>query len=181
MFFDTPEGEKSLVKVITDVLEERELEIPKTLRIVLRGFEIDGVDDTDYPFYSLTDHFFAMNDGTDGEVSMFDGFYEAEINGGTFESTYTRIESIPKRDSDSVQDQVQDGSSKDDTDQESDGIPDDGMDASLKVTVKKDQSIWPEWTSKETSSDIGGGDYILVDGEWLSYEEAKTTAGEPDS
>ncbi len=158
MFFDTPEGEKSLVKVITDVLEERELEIPKTLKIPLRGFEIGGAD---YPVYSLTDHFLAMNDGTDGEVSMFDGFYTATIDGDTFESNYTRIETIPDQDSDSV------------SDQDSTRIQDDGLDGDLNVTVKKDQSIWPEWTSEDTASDIGGNDYILVDGEWLSAEEAK--------
>ncbi|MBQ7372405.1 MAG: hypothetical protein IJW67_11125, partial [Blautia sp.] len=173
-----------------DVLEERELEIPKTLRIVLRGFEIDGADDTDYPVYSLTDHFFAMNDGTDGEVSMFDGFYTASIDDGTFESVYTRIESVPEQEegtrdraasaSNRAADNVPDRDSGGFPDRHSDGIPTDGsdgakkdgLDGDLNVTIRKDQPIWPEWTSEETSSDIGGGEYVLVDGEWLPYAPA---------
>ena len=91
MFFDTPAGEKSLVKFITDVLEARTLEMPKPLRVILRGFDLPGAD---YPAYSLTDHFFAMCDATDGEVSMFDGFYNATFDGDVFDSDYTRIEGI---------------------------------------------------------------------------------------
>ena len=91
MFFDTPEGEKSLVKVVTDVLMGRELEMPRSLKIVLRGFDIAG---TDWPVYSLTDHFFALCDGTDGKVSMFDGFYTNSFDGDTFDSDYIRIEGI---------------------------------------------------------------------------------------
>ena len=95
LFYDTPEGEKSLVKVVTDVLEERELEMPRPIRIVLRGFDIGGAD---LPVYSLTDHFFAMCDGTDGEARMFDGFYNATFDGDTFESDYTKIEGILNND-----------------------------------------------------------------------------------
>ena len=91
MFFDTPEGEKSLVKVVTDVLMERELEMPKSLNIVLRAWEIEGAD---FPVYSLTDHFFALCDGTDGGVSMFDGFYTNTFDGDTFDSDYIHIEGI---------------------------------------------------------------------------------------
>ena len=91
MFFDTPAGEKSLVKVITDGLEGRELEMPRPFRIVLRGRDVGGAD---LPVYSLSDHFFAMNDGTDGEVSMFGGFYTAAFDGDVFESDYIRIEGI---------------------------------------------------------------------------------------
>ena len=91
MFFDTPAGEKSLVKFITDVLEDRTLEMPKPLRVVLRGFDLPGAD---YPAYSLTDHFFTMCDATDGVVSMFDGGYEAVFDGNTYESDYTKIEGI---------------------------------------------------------------------------------------
>ena len=91
MFFDTPAGEKSLVKFITDVLEARTLEMPKPLRVILRGFDLPGAE---YPAYSLTDHFFAMCDATDGEVSMFDGFYNATFDGDVFDSDYTRIEGI---------------------------------------------------------------------------------------
>ena len=90
VFFDTPEGEKSLLKVVTDVLQYT-LEIPRPLRIVLRSFRIDGAD---LPVYSLSDHFFALCDGTDGKVSMFDGFYEAEITDDTFESDYIYMEGL---------------------------------------------------------------------------------------
>ena len=91
LFFDTPNGEKVLFKVITDVLEDRELEIPRSMKIVLRGFEVKGAD---YPAYSLTGHFFAMNDGTDGKVDMLGGEYQATFDGDTFESDYIRIEGI---------------------------------------------------------------------------------------
>ena len=95
MFFDTPEGEKNLVKLITDVLDDRNLEMPKALEIVLRGYDVSGAD---YPAYSLTGHFFAMNDGTDGKVSMFDGDYQATFDGDVFESDYIRIEGIMDND-----------------------------------------------------------------------------------
>ena len=91
LVFDTPAGEKSLFKVITDVLEDRELEMPKTLKVILRAFKIDGAD---MPAYSLTDHFFILCDGTDGEVSLFDGFYNNTFDGDTFDSDYLRIEGI---------------------------------------------------------------------------------------
>ena len=91
LFFDTPEGEKSLVKVVTDVLDGRQMVMPKSLNVVLRGFEIEGAD---FPVYSLTDHFFALCDGTDGQVSMFEDFYTNTFDGNTFESDYVRIEGI---------------------------------------------------------------------------------------
>ena len=91
MFFDTPEGQKSLVKVVTDVLMGRSLEMPHTMKIVLRGFDIAGAD---FPVYSLTDHFFALCDGTDGRVNMFDGAYANTFDGDTFESDYVKIEGI---------------------------------------------------------------------------------------
>ncbi|MBQ3270372.1 MAG: hypothetical protein IJH09_10670 [Clostridia bacterium] len=89
MFFDTPENEKSLVKVVTDVVDGRELEMP--LRIVLRGFHIEGAD---LPVYSLTDHYFAMCDGTDGSVDMFDGAYANTFDDDAFDSDYIHIEGI---------------------------------------------------------------------------------------
>ena len=91
MCFDTPEDEKSLVKVVTDVLAGRQMEMPRPLKIVLRGFDIGGAD---WPVYSLTDHFFALCDGTDGEVSMFEEFYRNTFDGDTFDSDYIRIEGI---------------------------------------------------------------------------------------
>ncbi|MBR0407691.1 MAG: hypothetical protein IJI53_06615, partial [Clostridia bacterium] len=91
MVFDTPEGEASLVKAVTNVLDGREMELPKTLKVTLRPFQIDGAD---MPAYSLTDHFFILCDGTDGEVSLFDGFYTNTFDGDTFDSDYLRIEGI---------------------------------------------------------------------------------------
>ena len=70
---------------------ERELEMPKSMNIVLRAYDIEG---SDFPVYSLTDHFFALCDGTDGGVSMFDGFYTNTFDGDTFDSDYIRIEGI---------------------------------------------------------------------------------------
>ena len=90
VFFDTAEGDESLVVLVTDVPEEREMDMPMALEIVLRGFNLGA----DLPAYSLTGHFFVMLDGSDGFVSMFDGFYEATSDGDTFESDYTRIEGI---------------------------------------------------------------------------------------
>ena len=91
MFFDTSAGEKSLVKVITEVLMDRQLVMPLSMRIVLRGYDMAGAD---WPVYSLTDHFFALCDGTDGQVSMFDEFYQNTFDGDTFESDYIRIEGV---------------------------------------------------------------------------------------
>ena len=91
MFFDTPKGEKSLVKIVTDVLMGRTLETPLPMRIVLRGFQIEGAD---LQVYSLSDHFFAMCDGTDGEVSLFERLYTNTFDGDTFDSDYIRIQGI---------------------------------------------------------------------------------------
>ena len=91
MFFDTPEGEKSLVKVITNVLMGRELETPLPMHLVLRSFDIEGAD---LPVYSISGHYFAMCDGTDGQVSMFDNFYYNTFDGDAFDSDYIRIEGI---------------------------------------------------------------------------------------
>ena len=91
MLFDTPDGEKNLVKLITDLVGERRLEVPITLRVKLRGFALEGAD---YPAYMISGHVFVMNDGTKGTVSLFDGFYEAEFDGDVFESDYIRIEGI---------------------------------------------------------------------------------------
>jgi hypothetical protein len=90
VFFDTAEGDESLAVLVTDLPEEREMDMPMALEIVLRGFSLGA----DLPAYSLTGHFFVMLDGSDGFVSVFDGFYEASSDGDTFESDYTRIEGI---------------------------------------------------------------------------------------
>jgi hypothetical protein len=87
-FFDTEEGEESLVVLLTDVLEDRDMDLPMPLEIILRSFEIRA----DLPAYSLTGHFLAMMDGSDGFVSLFNGFYKATVDKNTFESDYVRIE-----------------------------------------------------------------------------------------
>ena len=91
LFFDTPGGEKTFVRFITDVLEDRKLEMPRTLRVTLRPYEIDGLE---WPAYSLTDHFFVMCRGTGEGVSLFGGFYKNSFDGDTFDSDYMRIEGI---------------------------------------------------------------------------------------
>ena len=95
LFFDTKEGQKSIVKVITDTLADRELEMPLPLEIKLRGFELNGADLTGYAVCGI---FFAMNNGNDGEVSMFDGAYEATYDGDVFESPFIVIEGITSGD-----------------------------------------------------------------------------------
>ena len=91
MFFDTPKGQKSLVKTVTDVLGDRQLETPTALKITLRRFYLEGAD---LPAYALFNHVFIMNDLTDGESSVLDGQYEATFRDGVFESDYTWVEGI---------------------------------------------------------------------------------------
>ena len=89
LFFDTEEGMESLFVVVTDVPEEREMDMPMPLEIKLRAFDIGA-----YTFaYSLSGHFFVMMDGSDGYVSIFNGFYRATID-DSFESDYVLIEGI---------------------------------------------------------------------------------------
>ncbi|MCR4877288.1 MAG: hypothetical protein K5922_08955 [Clostridiales bacterium] len=95
LFFDTPAGEKSLVKVITNVLGGRELVVPRPLRIRLRSFTLPGAD---LPVYSLTDRYIVFCDGSDGRVSLFDGSYEVSVTGDVFDSTYLHIERSPEGD-----------------------------------------------------------------------------------
>jgi hypothetical protein len=90
-WFDTPEGEESIVKVITNVLSPRTLETPRPIHITLRG---QKNADADLPAYSLSDHMFLLSDGNGGDISLFDGFYQASFDGDIFESSYTKIEGI---------------------------------------------------------------------------------------
>ena len=148
MCFDTPEGERSLVKVITDITSDRDsINVPKPLKVVLRGRELKGAD---LPVYSLTGHYFAMCDGTDGEVSMFDGEYEAEIGENSFEDNFIRVDNL--------------------------------REGEMTTTLKKDQFIWPEWTGEDSSEDVGGKQFVLIDGIWYNVEEApaKSEAGSDD-
>ena len=94
-FFDTRNSEPSLVKVLTTVLENRSLEMPRPMRVQLRAFYLEGAD---MPVYALCDDLFVMNNGTDGEVCLFNGFYTATFDGDTFDSEYTRVEGIESGD-----------------------------------------------------------------------------------
>ena len=67
------------------------LRIPVELEIELRAYDLPGAD---MKAYCASGMFFALNDGTDGKVSMFDGAYEATCDGHTFESEFVRIEGI---------------------------------------------------------------------------------------
>lgn len=81
----------SLAKLMTSVLMDREMDMPRPLRIRLRPLALKSAD---MPVYSLSDCLLILMDGTDGEVSLFDGFYTAGFDGDVFESDYTRIEGI---------------------------------------------------------------------------------------
>jgi hypothetical protein len=135
-FFDTPAGQKSYVKVLTNVLGGREMEVPKELRVGLRKLTLEGAE---MPIYCMNDHFFMMFDGSDGEVSMFEGFYKNTYDGNTFESDYLKIEGI--------------------------------ADGDLNVTIKKDQTVWPEKTDETHALDHDGDEYELVDGTWRKVVE----------
>ncbi|MBR3018477.1 MAG: hypothetical protein IKH57_15605 [Clostridia bacterium] len=91
IFFDTPAGEESVVKIITDVLPGRTLEVPRRMRVTLRAFDAEG---TDFPVYAIANHYFVLADGTSGAVSLFGGFYTAASDGKIFESDYILIEDI---------------------------------------------------------------------------------------
>ena len=89
MLFDTPEGERSMMKVVTDLLDGGELELPRPLRVVLRAYHLDGVA---LPVYCLDGSFLLLLDGTQGGVSLFNGTYQNTFDGTVFESDYVRIE-----------------------------------------------------------------------------------------
>ncbi len=97
LWFDTPEDDRSIVKVLTSVMPDRQLETPRMMHIILRASKLAG---TTLPVYALSDHLFVMNDGTAGRVSLFDGFYEATFDGDVFESNFTKVEGI--RDGDPI-------------------------------------------------------------------------------
>ena len=90
MMFDTTQGEKSIVKAVTNVLADRKLEMPRPLRIVLRGRMLEGADK---PVYCLNGHVFILCDVTDGSADVLGG-YHVTFDGDTFESNYTKIEGI---------------------------------------------------------------------------------------
>jgi len=91
LFYDTPADSKSQYRVVSSVLMDRALEMPKSMHLTLRSFEIEG---TEYSVYSIDGHFYILCDGTKGSVDLFDGAYQATFDGDTFESKYLLIEGI---------------------------------------------------------------------------------------
>ena len=89
LVFDTPAGEESLFKVVTNVLNGNEMVLPRPLRVVLRAFKLD---ETRLPVYCLNGIANVLVDGTHGGVSLFDGEYWNTFDGSTFESEYMKIE-----------------------------------------------------------------------------------------
>jgi hypothetical protein len=138
MCFDTPEGEKSLVKVITDILDETvTISVPKPLKVALRARRMEGAD---LAVYSLSDHYFAMCDGTDGTVQTCNGDYEAVVGENFFEDAFIRVDNL--------------------------------RNGTMRVTFKTDQAIWPEWTGEDSAKDIGGKQFVLIDGVWYNIQDA---------
>ena len=136
IFFDTPAGQSSMMKVLTDVVKGHTIEMPRSMRVILRPRSVEG---SPWPAYTVSRRLLALADGTRGTVSMFDGFYLATFDGDTFESDYTRIEGIASGD--------------------------------LRVILKKDQPVWPEWTGETTAEDLNGDRYVLSDGQWTQVTE----------
>ena len=95
LFFDTPEGKDSIVKVVSDVLDGRTLEMPKPMRIELRKFIVSGAE---LPAFKMEGNYIVMLDGTKGKASLFDGLYRNTFDGDTFESDYVVIEGLASGD-----------------------------------------------------------------------------------
>ena len=91
MFFDTPEGKNSEVMIVTDVLGDRSLEMPRPLRIMLRKFWLPGVE---LPVFYLSGNSIVMLNGMNGEANLFDGQYHNTFDGDIFESDYVVIEGL---------------------------------------------------------------------------------------
>ena len=90
-FFDTPEGEMSLVKLITKTMERGIMVMPRSLQIVLRAFPVKG---SDMPAFSLSDCVLILTQLRGQTASALDGAYEAFYDTTTFESPYIIIEGI---------------------------------------------------------------------------------------
>ena len=94
LFFDTPAGEQSIIKLMTDLADGSKLVMPKPLRIVLRAFSVNGAAPSSY---SLNDHFYVLLDGSKGGASLAN-LYRNTFDGNTFESDYMVIEDIASGD-----------------------------------------------------------------------------------
>ena len=88
LFFDTPAGEDSIVKVITNNLDGVEMEMPRALHIVLRAYTLEG---SPLPVYRMDGTFIVLMDGTKGSVNLFDGAYTNTVEGTVFESDYVKM------------------------------------------------------------------------------------------
>ena len=91
IFFDTPEGEMSLVKLFTNTADGREMIMPRGLQIILRKFPVKGID---MPVYSFSDCLLVLTDRHDGKISALDDWYKASYDNDTFNSPYTLIKGI---------------------------------------------------------------------------------------
>ena len=90
-FFDTPEGEMSLVKVVTNTMNGREMEMPMSLHLVLRAFPMTGAA---VPAYCKADQVLILCDTENGKVNALNGAYSAVMNENVFESEYVQIEGL---------------------------------------------------------------------------------------
>ena len=86
-FFDTPEGEMSLVKAITNTPGE-EMQIPRSLQIKLRKFRVKDSADTAFCLY---DQVLILCTEENGKASALGGFYTALFDESRFESRYVKI------------------------------------------------------------------------------------------
>jgi len=86
-FFDTPEGEMSLVKVFTNTPGE-EMQMPRTLQIKLRKFRVKDSEET---AFSLYDQLLILSRAEKGNASALGGFYTARFDSDRFESRYVLI------------------------------------------------------------------------------------------
>ena len=41
----------------------------------------------------------------------------------------------------------------------------------IVLTIKKGQSVWPEWIGDDEAEDLGGKQYRLEDGQWVEQTE----------
>ena len=145
LFFDTPAGEQSLVKLVTDLIDDSELVIHTPLRIGLRGFAVKGAA---LSAYSLNDHFYVLLDGTKGGASLLDGLYQNTFDGERFESDYMLVEGMASGD--------------------------------IRVTLKKDQPIWPEITGHNVAEDLNGARYARVGEAWFPEDQAPQPTALPE-
>ena len=89
-FFDTPEGEMSLVKIITDTPGE-EMQVPRALQIRLRTFHIKNSGEAAFCLY---DQVLILSREENGKASALNGFYTATFDNKSFISPYVQISGL---------------------------------------------------------------------------------------